>query len=87
MDARIRTVCRVCGEIEVTPRHVLLSGATYVVSCDRCGRVDNYPGNQRVIAMLEHIGCERVGVGSPVGPITESEIEAFVAKLGDMADG
>ena len=87
MDARIRTVCRVCGEIEVTPQRVVLSGASYVVSCVWCGRVDAYPGNPRVIAMLEHIGCERVGVGVPVGPITEDEIAVFVAKLGEMADG
>lgn len=82
----IRTTCERCGDVELTTADIALelapSGTTgsYRFECPFCISVQRRPANNRVVSILLATGVE-YEIIDPVGPITESEIEAFAAAL------
>lgn len=82
----IRTTCRRCGDVELTTHDLSLElGAStgvgcYIFGCPYCGVTQRRPANERVVSILMATGVA-YEVRSVDGPITEREIESFVAAL------
>jgi hypothetical protein len=82
----IRTTCRHCGDVELTPLDLTLElepqGDTgqYRFSCPFCDFIQRRPANGRVVSILLAAGVvyEVTAYG---GPITEEEIASFRCAL------
>lgn len=82
----IRTSCKRCGDVELTPNDVTLEltssseTGTYLFDCPVCHEQQRRPANHRVVSVLLATGViyEVVPDGSP---ITEDEIREFAQAL------
>jgi hypothetical protein len=78
----IRTTCRRCGDVELTPEDLSLelvpsSGeGTYRFDCPVCGVTRRRPASHRVVSILLATGVVYDVVDEGF-PITEDEIEEF----------
>jgi hypothetical protein len=89
----IRTMCPVCGEVELLPGELsleltALSGTgSYCFECPSCGDPQRRPANHRVVSILlaTGVGYEVV---DDADRITETEIARFRSALdsGDWID-
>jgi hypothetical protein len=82
----IRTTCSRCGDIELTHSNLRLelspewTSGTYRFECPYCDEIERRPASQRVVTILLAAGVEYEVVDADQ-PITESEIDSFVAHL------
>ncbi|HAX82884.1 MAG TPA: hypothetical protein DCY40_10005 [Actinobacteria bacterium] len=89
----IRTMCPVCGEVELLPGELsleltALSGTgSYLFDCPSCGDSQRRPANHRVVSILLATGVGYEVIDDP-DRITETEIARFTAALdsGDWID-
>lgn len=86
----IKTTCERCGDVELQPTDLALeldpnreSGA-YRFSCPECRIVQRRPASARVVSVLLATGVAYDVVRGD--PITETEIERFVAALDHEPD-
>jgi hypothetical protein len=81
----IKTTCTRCGDIHLTPRDVALElrpggrEGDYCFTCPSCTSEQRRPANSRVVSVLLATGVHFEVVNPD--PITEQEIEAFMAAL------
>ena len=86
----IKTTCGRCGEIHLTPNDVELElrpggrEGDYHFKCPTCDKLQRRPANARVVSVLLATGVSFEVINS--GPITVSEVEAFVAALESEPD-
>jgi predicted RNA-binding Zn-ribbon protein involved in translation (DUF1610 family) len=86
----IKTTCSRCGDIELTPADLALElepgdeRGTYRFTCPFCGQLERRPANARVVSVLLATGVAYEVVHPD--PITESEIDAFVAAINSEPD-
>ncbi len=84
----IRTTCQDCGDVELKTADIALelTGAgdagSYRFSCPTCQATQVRPATRRVVSILLATGVSYEITLAPA-PITETEIEAFVAMLDD----
>lgn len=81
----IKTTCSQCGDIHLTPDDVALElrpggrQGDYSFQCPHCTHTQRRPANARVVSVLLATGVQFEVVNPD--PITETEIETFVAAL------
>ncbi len=81
----IKTTCSQCGDIHLTPDDVALElrpggrEGDYCFRCPTCTAQQRRPANSRVVSVLLATGVHFEVINTD--PITEGEIEAFVAAL------
>jgi protein tyrosine phosphatase (PTP) superfamily phosphohydrolase (DUF442 family) len=86
----IKTTCSWCGDIQLTPADLTLELApgkeegTYTFVCPHCETPQRRPANSRVVSVLLATGVAFAVINPD--PITEAEIEAFVAALAVETD-
>lgn len=86
----IKTTCGRCGDIHLTPADVALElhpggrEGDYRFKCPTCTSEQRRPANSRVVSVLLATGVD-FEVINP-NPITEQEIESFVAALESEKD-
>lgn len=84
----IRTTCQDCGDVELKTADIALelTGAgdagSYRFSCPTCQSIQVRPATRRVVSILLATGVSYEITLAPA-PITETEIEGFVAMLDD----
>ena len=84
----IRTTCQGCGDVELSTDDIALelTGAgdagSYRFSCPSCRSVQIRPATRRVVSILLATGVS-YEITLSASPITESEIEGFIAQLDD----
>ena len=84
----IRTTCQGCGDVELSTGDIALelTGAgdagSYRFSCPSCSSVQVRPATRRVVSILLATGVS-YEITLAASPITESEIEGFIAQLDD----
>lgn len=82
----IRTTCSRCGDVELTTGDVGLElledrgEGHYRFDCPTCGRTQRRPASHRVVSILLATGVAYEIIATQT-PITEAEIERFVARL------
>ncbi len=81
----IKTTCATCGDIHLTPNDVSLElhpggkEGDYFFTCPTCTGRQSRPANSRVVSVLLATGVSFEVINT--SPISESEIEDFVAAL------
>jgi hypothetical protein len=86
----IKTTCSRCGDIHLTPDDVALElrpggrEGDYCFKCPTCTAEQRRPANSRVVSVLLATGVHFEVVDNH--PITEDEIESFVAALESEPD-
>lgn len=81
----IKTTCARCGDVHLTPGDVSLElrpggrEGDYHFNCPTCTAHQSRPANSRVVSVLLATGVQFEVINTD--PITEREIEAFVAAL------
>lgn len=81
----IKTTCSRCGDVELGTGDLSLQldperkGGWYLFTCPYCTRVERRIANERVVTVLLATGVAYEVIVPD--PITESEIEKFVAAL------
>jgi predicted RNA-binding Zn-ribbon protein involved in translation (DUF1610 family) len=86
----IKTTCSECGDVELTPGDLALElepsedAGNYRFTCPTCGRIERRPANSRVVSVLLATGVAYEVVRPE--PITEGEIDKFVAALNSEID-
>jgi hypothetical protein len=86
----IKTTCSRCGDVELSPSDLVLeldpteSEGTYRFECVLCGETERRPANPRVVSVLLATGVVYEVVNT--APITEDEIDDFVASLNQEID-
>ena len=75
---KIRTTCTVCGVVDLTVEDVRLEPGRYRFDCPHCGATQRHPATSQTADILVTAGVDT----SAVDPITEDEIDRFVAALG-----
>ena len=86
----IKTTCARCGDIHLTPGDVSLElrpggrEGDYFFTCPTCTDTQSRPANSRVVSVLLATGVHFEVVNH--NPITEDEIETFVAALDSEPD-
>lgn len=86
----IKTTCAHCGDVELGPDDIWLeldpsknSGA-YRFFCPSCNSLQRRPANNRIVSVLLATGASFDVLGPH--PITETEIEDFVASMDSIED-
>ena len=86
----IKTTCARCGDIHLTPGEVSLElrpggrEGDYFFTCPTCTDIQSRPANARVVSVLLATGVQFQVVNPD--PITETEIQTFVAALDSEPD-
>jgi hypothetical protein len=86
----IKTTCSRCGDIHLTPDDVALElrpggkEGDYCFKCPTCTAEQRRPANSRVVSVLLATGVHFEVVNAD--PITDDEIELFVAALESEPD-
>ncbi len=86
----IKTTCSRCGDIHLTPDDVALElrpggkEGEYCFRCPTCTAEQRRPANSRVVSVLLATGVQFEVINSD--PITDEEIELFVAALESEPD-
>ncbi len=86
----IKTTCRQCGDIHLTPDDVALElrpggrEGDYKFTCPTCTNQQRRPANSRVVSVLLATGVAFEVINPE--PITEAEIEAFAVALESEPD-
>ncbi len=82
----IRTTCQGCGDVELSTHDIALelTGAgdagSYRFSCPSCSTMQTRPATRRVVSILLATGVA-YEIILEASPITDSEIDEFVAQL------
>jgi hypothetical protein len=86
----IKTTCTLCGAIELTPGDLTLElrpggrEGNYRFNCPRCAEPQRRPANPRMVSVLMATGVTFEVLDAE--PITDTEIETFVATLDAESD-
>lgn len=86
----IKTTCTRCGDIHLTPGDVALElrpdgrEGDYCFKCPRCTSEQRRHANSRVVSVLLATGVQFEVIDPD--PITETEIDAFIAALESEPD-
>lgn len=81
----IKTTCSRCGDIHLSPSDLALElspsrdEGSYRFTCPECSGLERRPANSRVVSVLLATGVSYEVVNTD--PITEDEIDTFVAAL------
>lgn len=85
----IKTTCRLCGDIEITPDDVRLElepggrEGEYLFTCPQCLQEHRKPANQRVVGVLLATGVAFEIIDPK---LTDAEVEEFTVYLDSVSD-
>lgn len=83
----IKTTCETCGEVHLGTSDISLElvgdGAegSYRFVCPSCLAIQRRPASQRVVSILLATGVSYELTVTPAGPLTQREVDRFIALL------
>jgi hypothetical protein len=83
----IKTTCDNCGEVHLSTSDISLelvgdgTEGSYRFVCPSCLAIQRRPASERVVSILLATGVGYEMTVSPAGPLTQHEVDRFIALL------